>query len=219
MFVKSPFARAAGLVAVVLLITAYTVAVGAQARAADRSERFWRALWFGHASSPHYDSLAALKAGSDVVVLGRIVRVEEGRIFGDPHPANPTPEEELVRYVTATVEIDRVLAGATVEPGVDTLNLELPMPRKDVLTEILGNKPDEPAVFFLFNAGLMAAAQGRPASVQQIERDYYALVAFGAVVRSLGGKATPIDAPELEFLHEFESETFDRFIERIQSTP
>jgi hypothetical protein len=55
--------------------------------------------------------------------------------------------------------------------------------------------------------------------VQDIEREYYALVGFGAVVRNLGGKATPVDAPEMEFLQTFESESFDRFVERIEPAP
>ena len=191
-FRKAAVAGLIGLAAVV------TVAMNLEIQVRRQSEGFWDALYFDGASSPHYDSLTALVQASDVVVLGRIEAVTEGRVFGNPHPANPNPEEELVRYVTATVRVDEVLQGRLEDPGSNAIKLELPMPDPKALGELTGNPPSENGVFFVFNAGRMAAQQGRPAAVQETERQYYSLVAFGAVVRDFGGKAAPIDAPELQ---------------------
>jgi hypothetical protein len=206
-----------GAVAVIALVWASMSA--ADSYRIWRSDQFWNRLWFSGASAPHFDSMEEMQAASDVVVLGTIIQVEEGRIFGDPHPDNPHPEEELVAYVTATIEIDRVLVGSLEDPGAARIRLELPMPRQDAVRELVGDGPAEPAVFFVFNAGRLAAAQGRPLEIQEIEREYYALVAFGAVVRNFDGKAAPIDAPEMEFLKAFESEPFDRFVERLDTAP
>lgn len=216
-------ARAVGMKALAALLAATAIVwLGASAPdgyRASRSDLFWDRLWFEGASGPHYDSVEELESASDVVILGRITTVEEGRVFGDPHPDNPNPKEELVAYVTAIVEVDSVLAGALEDSNAKSIRLELPMPRQDALSDLVGNGPDEPAVFFVFNAGRSAAMQGRSAEVQEREREYYALVGFGAVVRNLDGKASPVDAPEMDFLKAFESESFDRFVERIEPAP
>lgn len=109
-----------------------------------------------------------------------------------------------------------MLDGVPEDRTAKSIKLELPMPRADALRELVGDGPSEPAVFFVFNAGRMAAMQGRPSEIQEIERQDYSLVAFGAVMRNLGGKAQPVDAPELEFLADFKAEPFDRFVERIE---
>jgi hypothetical protein len=107
----------------------------------------------------------------------------EGRVFGVPRSHNPHADEELVRYVTASLSVDRILSGTLEDASARIVRLELPIPRADALAQLVGTPPTEPAVFLLFDSGKMAAAQRRSAQVQAVEKQYYALITFGAVVR------------------------------------
>jgi len=65
--------------------------------------------------------------------------------------------------------------------------------------------------------------RSRPSSTRlrwtQLRRGSVGANAPASTASNLGGKSTPVDAPEMEFLQAFESESFDRFVERIKPAP
>ena len=58
------------------------------------------------ASGPQYSTVEELVAASDLIVLGRVERVDEGRVFTDP--ADPTAG---IRTQLAELAVDQVLEG------------------------------------------------------------------------------------------------------------
>ena len=65
------------------------------------------------ADGPRYSTLDELTAASDVVVIGTVVRVDEGRVITDPANASAG-----IRTQLATVEVSDVLVGESVGPLV-----------------------------------------------------------------------------------------------------
>jgi len=115
------------------------------------------------------------------------------------------------------VKVDRILYGALVDPAASDLTLEMPVSGPDVIPQLAKSVPPELSVMFLFNAGLSAAAHGLPDDIQARESKYYALLAFGAVMRDIGGAPRVADAVELGFLTAFESGSFDAFVRRVEA--
>ncbi len=203
---------------VVLLAVGLAWVGGARVRnEVATSDRFWRLASFHGASGPRFDTLDGLVSASDVVVLGRITSVQPGRIFGTPHADNPDPASEQIHYVAVTVKVDRILYGALVDPAASDLTLEMPVSGPDAIPQLAKSVPPELSVMFLFNAGLSAAAHGLPDDIQARESKYYALLAFGAVMRDIGGAPRVADAVELGFLTAFESGSFDAFLRRVEA--
>jgi hypothetical protein len=203
-----------------LLSVVGLAAIGAlvvQNQVEKTSDRFWRLASFQGASGPRFDTLADLVVASDVVVLGRIASVERGRVFGTPHADNPNPASEQIHYAAVAVNVERVLDGALVDGAASELTLELPVSSPDAIPQLAKSVPSEQSVLFLFNAGLSAAAQGLPDDVQARESKYYALLAFGAVMRDIGGAPRVADPTDLGFLTAFESSNFDAFLRKVEA--
>jgi hypothetical protein len=202
-------------IAVVLVASVTLGAAQNQIADRQRSDHFWRHLWFHGGAAIDHQSLAQLNASSDAVVLGRIERVDVGRIFGSPHPDNPNPEDERVHYANLRIAVESVLLGDTHSTG-ELLQLEVPLPRTSTIDDVQGGAvPGERSVFWIFNAGLSAAEQGHPAEYVARQMPYSALVQFGAVVRDLDGRAAPLLGAEMEFLESFDGLAFSEFLETV----
>ncbi|MBA3779975.1 MAG: hypothetical protein H0X16_11895 [Chloroflexi bacterium] len=208
----TPFLMGAAVLVVVLV----GVFLAQAARIAhDRSDRFWGTLSFQTPSGVAFESLEGLSEYSDAVVLGRIVGIDKGRVFGELEPEAPDPEEGRVHYLTARLDVERLLRGELVPGSERQLKLELPMPNEDKFQELAANAPSERGVYFLFNAGHSAAQNNLSKQRQEADREYYALVAVGAQAREMDGKVHGLGNPDLDFLEQYEGDAFGGFVEQV----
>lgn len=200
------------LIAAALVVwTSASMAGVASTSQRDASDRFWARVTPQSAlEAEHYESLSDMTASADAVVLGRIVEVLPGRVFGNPASY---PVGAAASYATAIVEVTDVLSG---DPGARTLQLELLLPDAEVLADLQAALPRERAVYFLRNKGHEAALLGLPPNVQANERPFFRLVNTRAVLRDIDGNvAAPVSADE-GFLLELDGTPFSDLLATLR---
>ena len=151
----------------------------------------------------HFDTLEAMTAGSDAVVLGRIGAVAPGRIFSG------------CGYSAAALRIERVLAGR-VPVGAFVLTVEyfgfcgaLPALGREI--------PAERGVFFLRNKAEDRRLFGGPVSALEIEaeRPFWRTVIGAGTVVERGDRAHVPDSTNAEWLGAWEGKPFGAFVEAV----
>jgi hypothetical protein len=60
-----------------------------------------------------YDDLDGLVGASDLVVVGRVIADEDGRLFGDPNASGSDRATAAIRSHVLTLRVDQVLVGGT----------------------------------------------------------------------------------------------------------
>jgi hypothetical protein len=70
-----------------------------------------------------FDDLGGLIGASDLVVVGRVIADEDGRLFGDPNADASTRGAAGIRSHVLTLRVDRVLAGVDADADADTVLL------------------------------------------------------------------------------------------------
>ena len=141
----------------------------------------------------HYDSLPAMAAGSDAVVVGRIVDVAEGRSMGGAsgHP---------LHYAALTVEVEELVSGSLPAGHAQRLTLEVPLfGGLEMLDAVRSSLPREESLFFLRN-------KGGP------ERAFYRLVEMDAVIVNRGGTAE-VSVEEDGFMAALAGARFDDLVD------
>jgi hypothetical protein len=66
-----------------------------------------------------FDALGGLVGASDLVVVGRVIADEDGRLFGDPNAGDSHRAPSAIRSHVLTLRVERVLAGADPAVAVD----------------------------------------------------------------------------------------------------
>lgn len=195
-----------GSVALVIVL----VAVGMTQSNAARSDRFWGLIAYQFMEAESFDSLDGMRAGADAVVLGRIISLTPGRVWGNP-------PSDAAWYATAIVQVDQVFAGRLVQPG-PTIQLELFMAEPQVFDSLAATIPfGEEAVYFLRNKGAEAAFLGRSMESQVTESQYYRLVTSKALIRHQGTVALAAVAAAEPFLRNVDGVPWDGVLEALRS--
>jgi hypothetical protein len=143
-----------------------------------------------------FDSLLAMTAGSDAVVVGRIVDVTGGRSMGGAsgHP---------LHYAAVTVEVDELVSGSLPTRHAQRLTLEVPLfGGLETLDAARSSLPREESLFFLRN-------KGGP------ERSFYRLVVMDGVIVNGGGTAE-VPAEVEGFMADLGGARFDRLVDEIR---
>lgn len=146
------------------------------------ADRFWELHRpYGAAEVEHYSSIAAMSAAADLVVVGRIERVELGRTL--------SPDDAPLYQAAVTLAIDEVLEGQAPE---SSLTWELPLfgaldeaQATEAAKAMNATAPDGELVLFLRHKG-------------GAEAGFYRVVNSRGLWAA-GGRAT-LDAPMAEFV-------------------
>jgi hypothetical protein len=155
---------ALAVVGISLLATAKLAgSLGQQPRLAPP---YWGWLAVVGSEVESYDSLRSMTAAADVVVVGHIADIREGRSFG-------SETDGFVYYPQATLKVDRVLAGSPLAGDETELLLEFATLEPPEMGVLRASLIDISGVFFLRNKGVSAAMAGQPEGRQAIEADYY----------------------------------------------
>ena len=157
-------------------------------------------------AAERFSSLGDLTRSSDIVIIGRIVRVDAGRQFGDP-------QVDVVHYAAATISVDAVVRG---EKPAGRFVLELQMPDGQGAREALALNaalPTDRAVFFLRSKSAVARRAGMTVARQAAGQGYYMLVLPAVVVVDRGGMATIAPNADLPtYIEELRGRPFDEVI-------
>lgn len=159
------------------------------------TSQFWASVFLEANEAERYESLAAMRDAADAVVVGHIASVTKGRIFGDP-------PEDIVQYVTAVVEVERVLKGQVEEVAPNRIQLEIMVPGSASIDELVVATPASRSVYFLRHKGTELKALGAPIEIVAADQLYYRLVILRGVVWESGGQANVTDTGEPDFLTE-----------------
>lgn len=149
-------------------------------------------------------SLAELVEDADVVVRGRVVSVEPGRVFGPAHRA--------LHYAAITVTVDQIIAGRPAAPGATALTLEVPLfDGLHGLAALRGRTLGSERLLFLRNKGESARAAGLPFAHRLGERAFYRLVTFGSEIGNRAGMAV-VSPDETGLLDPFDGTSFEEAV-------
>ena len=154
----------------------------------------------------HFESLEAITAGSDAVVLGHVVDVQPGRVFSG------------CGYAAATLQVDSLLAGTLPPPSRDQLTLEYFGFCGD-MADVEQAIPSEPGVFFLRNKGVDTQMFRPDAPAAEIETESHfwrTVILAGTVINQNGTVEVPetLNAP---FLADLRGLPFDAFVSEVRT--
>ncbi len=180
------------------------LAVTLTIRDSDTS-RLWSTVYVEAVEAEHYESLASMRDASDAVVVGRILSTSAGRIFGDP-------PEDFVQYVTAVVEVDRVLSGNIVEIAPQAIQLEIMVSDPAEMDGVLALVPRNESVFFLRHKAKEAERLGMPSEMVAAETPFYRLVMLRGVVWNESGQAAVYRGDHVDFLTQLAGQPFEEVI-------
>jgi len=148
-----------------------------------RSEHFWGLLAVNGSPIAHFDTLDAMADDSDLVVVGRIVRVAPGREVRDlGAEAEEFPREEAsVYFAEATLVVDEALKGV---PG-KAVKLQLLLPKPGVLEQIQQGLPTERGIYFLRDMGAYFAKENPKSGLATTLKDTFDFVSPQGLIRDL----------------------------------
>ncbi len=158
-----------------------------------------------------FGSLEESARSADLVVVGRITEVTEGREW----VANPAyldiPEAADVayaRFATAWIEPEAILGTPRVPVRPGRIPLELNLLQADLLPELVASAPRERAIFFLRDKADHGAAPG----------GYFRFTNFNqGLIRELDGRVeTFLTGPD-QFLSRLSGQPFDDVIARVRA--
>jgi hypothetical protein len=108
------------VIAGIAIVASVAAAVGTGRQNLDTAG-FWASVYLEATEAEHYDSLPEMRDAADAVVLGSITAVTPGRTFA-------FPPDDVVQYVTALVQVDRVLSGEVRKDSSGHVLLEVLLP-------------------------------------------------------------------------------------------
>jgi hypothetical protein len=201
--------RAIVLAAVAVSILAVGLLVARDREATEtaaRSDRFWELLAVNGSPMAHFDRLDAMADESDLVVVGRIVRVAPGREVRDldAEAEGYAREEASVYFADATLVVDEALKG---DAGKD-VKLQLLLPQPGVLEQVQADLPSERGIYFLRDMGAYFAKENPESGLATTLEDTFDFVSPQGLIRDLNG-AVGVTADEGDtFLHALSRRTF-----------
>lgn len=148
-----------------------------------RSEHFWGLLAVNGSPIAHFDTLDAMADDSDIVVVGRIVRVTPGREIRDlgAEAEGFLREEASVYFGEATLVVDDALKGI---PG-KAVKLQLLLPQPGVLEQIREDLPTERGIYFLRDMGAYFAKENPNSGLTTTLKETFDFVSPQGLIRDL----------------------------------
>lgn len=176
------------LVAIALLsslsATTATMAPGSATHGAATGAGFWPALHFYQAiEKEHYQSLDEMALAADAVVVGRVVAVSSGRVFGEE-------QQDRVAYGTTQLQVEEVLMAVPAAAVERVISLEVMLPYEGAESVLEQRLPTERGLYFLRNKGLAVERQGYSAVVQRDNAPYWRLVSSQGLFETADGRIT-----------------------------
>ncbi|MEN8235794.1 MAG: hypothetical protein ABFR89_12840 [Actinomycetota bacterium] len=172
----------------------------------DDDNAFWSALRFTSAEVEQYESVSAMAASADLVVLGTIEEIGVGRTWGSQDPT------DRLTTLALQVKIDGVLRGKPIDGVVDVVSVEREVMSlaSDALGASVSNEgltlndgvvaaiPNGKAVWFL----RLRDDEGTELVAAEVQfaggRSYRLVNSMGLVTEAEGGSAT---TPVAEVTH------------------
>lgn len=202
-----------GLVSIIVLAGALGVQAIRQPAAEPPTDagalRFWRALQVEAVEAFRYDSIDEMIGASDVVVLGAIEGVKQGREVRDlaSEEAGIPRDVASTFFVEADIRVDRLLRGTLSPESGGRIRLDLLLLAPEVLPELQASVPQPRAVFFLRDMGRY---YGR------VDLDgLYQLTSLQGVLRDAVGLVATPEARTDRFLLELQGQPFDALVQRL----
>lgn len=148
----------------------------------ERSDLFWDALALGAETQQQWPTLAEVVEVSDLVVRGRVTDIRLGR----------TVAVAGIQFALTTVQIEEVLKGtpATRTPG--TIEVEWWLANGTDLSDLQARIPEDEALFFLVNQGLLAERLGHPEDVEEYRYQYAEINGAQGTLRDIDGLVRPL---------------------------
>jgi len=139
----------------------------------------WAAVTVAGVEAEYYDSMADMARAADAVIVGRIISVSEGRVFGTPDRTLKHPERAQTFMANLTIEVDEVIRGS-LKPG---WKLEVMAPGRDRIDELgVYAKAEERSIFFLRDEEAWTRRLGWSDEYVKSAAGIYRLVRQGAVI-------------------------------------
>lgn len=177
---------------------------------------FWSALAVAGTGGDKYDSLEALVAAGDLVVVGSVRSVGMGRTFGVPSANSEHPHEALSYSAALELEVEEVLGGRHASRAAATLNLEALLVDPARLDYVRSVFMPHRGIFVLLNEGLAARAQGLPEAVVSEHLPYWRLVNDQGLLVFNDGLAEGHPLAQGSFIDWLEGTSFDDVLERVR---
>lgn len=158
-----------------------------------RSDHFWGLLAVNGSPRAHFETLDAMAAQADLIVVGRIERVTAGREVRDLEAeALGRPREEAsVYFADATVTVEEAIKGLPVK----SVRLQLLLPGPGVLAALQQDVPTERAIYFLTDMGAYFAKEDPGSGLDSVLKGTFDFVSPQGLLRDFGG-ATGVTADE-----------------------
>lgn len=176
------FVLAAAVVSVVAVGVSFARDREVQAATAH-SDHFWGLLAVNGSPTAHFDTLDAMADDSDLVVVGRILRVtpwREVRDLGAEAEGYPR-EEASVYFANATLVVDEALKGIPSK----AVQLQLLLPKPGVLEQIQQDLPTERGIYFLRDMGAYFAKENPKSGLATTLKDTFDFVSPQGLIRDL----------------------------------
>jgi hypothetical protein len=196
-----------------LVLTLNYVAEGGVASLEQRSNTFWGSLGIQGQEAEFYESLPEMALASDVVVLGRVESVSEGRVFVMEAPPDVPVEDVTFRYVSMSIAVSRTLRHLPGPP--EKIAIEMMLPTATTLGDLKGSIPEEETLFFLRSKGLDLERREKPDRVVSQEMPFYRLVSSQGLLRNIGGQTHPNVGAEDQFLLDLVHDQFDKTLDTV----
>ncbi len=166
------------------------------------ADEFWLQVSPGGMALYVYPSLTDMTKGVDLVVIGRVTEIADGR----PIPAEAGAEGYGLG--TIALSIEEVLRGEPVETKPGIVSVEFLMGDARLLPRYTSRIPSERVILFLMNKGLDAKRHGQDPNGPLAGYDVYAIQGPQGYLREVDGR---IDAPiglDDAWLFDLDGQTF-----------
>jgi hypothetical protein len=162
-----------------------------ETRAPLTAAEAWELLISGEPEAVTHDSIAAIKAASSAVVVGRISAVVAGPDFLDEYG-------NVSHNATVLVDIEDVLDGEVVEAEPGRMKLRTVVsfgsrvrPNRDLVERLVASLPRERALFFVENVSERLDRMGVPPTNPRHDPEAYRVLGGFGFIRDVDGAAEP----------------------------
>lgn len=187
-----------------------------QTNARADSDFFWAALYVAGMEAEAYLSVEEAARAADLVVVGRIGGIRQGRVFVEKVPPGAPAEDGVTSYAEIEIDVGEELRRASKLPLGEPVRLEMMLGPGDSIETLRATLPTERAIFLLRNKGLDVASRDSPSEITEQETPYFRLVNSEGVLRELDGLAQPRPFAEKAYVLDVAGEDFKALVGAIK---
>lgn len=202
------------VVLVGLLFVGTTAGVG-QRTEHRHADLFWRVAHIRGVNAEHHGSWEAMAQAADAVVVVRLRSVELGRVFGEPNPTLPHPEDVQVFEAAVSLEVEEVLLGSLDPPEAWTLEVHIPEPAH--VEKLAASLTEDRTVLFLRSKAREARDAGASEEAIAFNTGFYRLVTDQAAVIEIDGVARPAEGEPEKAFESIAGESFEAVLADLRA--